>query len=185
MRTQTLEDWHTGVRLMHIAHSRAASSHVRLNRALGVPVVIVTTVVGTTVFASLGNVPNTAVTIVVGVFSVAAAILSSLQTFLNHSGSAERHNAAAIKYGMLRRELEQFLDDTDDSRQILKEFMASFRARWDQVDQESPALSERIHESALAHLRRSLRDRDQRLGTKSVESLERLRESPAGKLRRA
>lgn len=176
MRTQTLEDWHTGIRLMHIAHSRAAASHVRLNRALGVPVVIVTTLVGTTVFASLANMPNTAITIIVGLFSVAAAILSSLQTFLNHSGSAERHNTAAIKYGMLRRELEQFLDDPDDSREVIREFMAKFRARWDQVDQESPPLSERIHESALAHLRRSLRERDQRLGTKSAESLQRIRE---------
>jgi len=176
MRTPTLEGWHTGIRLMHIAHSRAASRSTRLHRALGIPVVIVTTVVGTTVFSSLGNEPNVAMTIVVGCLSIAAAVLSSLQTFLNYSGAAERHNTAGIKYGMLRRELEQFLDDTDDSKEVLKEFMENFRARWDQIDQESPPVTERVHDEAYAHLRRSLKDRDTRLGTKSIEALERARE---------
>jgi hypothetical protein len=129
-----------------------------MHRALGIPVVIVTTVVGTTVFSSLGQEPHVAVVIITGLLSVAAAILSSLQTFLSYSANAERHKAAAVKYGMLRRELEQFLDDTDQSPQVLREFSQNFRTRWDQVDQESPPAPEKIHDVALEQLRRSLND---------------------------
>jgi len=157
MRTKTLEGWLRGIRLSHIAQSRAASRNLRMHRVLGIPVVILTTFVGTAVFASVGKTPqHPAVPIVTGVLSVLAAILSSLQTFLGHSSNAERHKSAAVKYGMLRRELEQFLEDSDESSQILKEFMENFRARWDQVDQESLVVSEKIHDEAVRILERNL-----------------------------
>jgi hypothetical protein len=45
--------------------------------------------------------------IVVGLASVAAALLASLQTFLGYSERAEKHRIAGAKYGALGRELEQ------------------------------------------------------------------------------
>ena len=45
--------------------------------------------------------------IVVGLASVAAAWLASLQTFLGYSERAEKHRIAGAKYGALGRELEQ------------------------------------------------------------------------------
>jgi hypothetical protein len=170
MRTKTLEGWHTGIRLSHIAQSKAAAQHTRMHRVLGIPVVIATTVVGTTVFATLGQQQHIAVVVTTGLLSVAAAVLSSLQTFLSYSASAERHKFAAVKYGMLRRELEQFLEDRDDSQEVLKEFMSNFRARWDQVDQESPPVAEHVHDMALKSLERYLIDEERRGGSRPAEA---------------
>jgi hypothetical protein len=158
MRTKNLESWLVGVRLSHLGHFSAAAHNSRMHRALGIPVVIVTTAVGTTVFSTMGQSPHIALTVVTGLLSLTAAILSSLQTFLSYSANAERHKFAAIKYGMLRRELEQFLDDPDESANILREFSQNFRVRWDAVDQESPPIPEQIHQNALAKLRRSFDD---------------------------
>lgn len=156
-----------GVRLAHICHSRAASHNTRMHRALGIPVVIVTTVVGTTVFSTMGKSPHVALIIVTGLLSLSAAILSSLQTFLSYSANAERHKFAAVKYGMLRRELEQFLDDPDESAQVLKEFSENFRVRWDAVDQESPPIPENIHREATAQLKRSIEEERMRAANPS------------------
>lgn len=168
MRTKVIEDWHVGIRLSHMAHSMAAAENTRLHRFLGIPVVITTTVVGTTVFAGLGEVPHIAVSIVTGLLSVAAAILASLQTFLSYSASAERHKVASVTYGMLRREIEQFLEDRDESKEVLKEFMESFRNRWDQLDQESPPLLEATHDRAFAELKRRLADEHLKSGAQQV-----------------
>jgi len=42
----------------------------------------------------------------VGLVSVTAAVLSSLQTFFNHSDRAEKHRASAARFGAVRRKLE-------------------------------------------------------------------------------
>lgn len=159
MRTKIVEEWHVGIRLSHMAHSMAAAENTRMHRFLGIPVVITSTVVGTTVFATLGQQPQIAISIVVGLLSVAAAILSSLQTFLSYSASAERHKIASVKYGMLRRELEQFINDPDESRLVLKEFMENFRTRWDQLDHESPPLNEATHNRAYLQLQKRIEQR--------------------------
>ena len=159
MRTTILEEWHVGIRLSHMAHSMAAAENNRMHRYLGIPVVITSTIVGTTVFASLGQQPHVAVSIVVGLLSVGAAILSSLQTFLSCSASAERHKIASVKYGMLRRELEQFINDPDESNIILKEFMENFRIRWDQLDHESPPINETIYNRAYSQLQKRVEQR--------------------------
>lgn len=160
MKNKTLEQWLNGVRISHMAHNRAAAHNTKMHKALGIPVVIVTTAVGTSVFSSLGQQEqNTALIIVTGLMSLTAAVLSTLQTFLGYSTNAERHKISAVKYGMLRRELEQFLEDPEESKTVLKEFTESFRIRWDAVDQESIPVPEKIHEQALAQIKR-LNDSD-------------------------
>jgi hypothetical protein len=66
----------------------------RLNYLLGVPVVVLTTFVGTSVFATLQEDVNTSLRILVGAVSVFAAVLASLQTFLRYPERAEKHRIA-------------------------------------------------------------------------------------------
>ncbi|GEP61953.1 SLATT domain-containing protein [Reyranella soli] len=65
------------------AHAMNADKLERWHYWLGVPVVILTTIVGTTAFASLSDLGNTRVLIAVGTgaLSVSAAVLAALQTF--------------------------------------------------------------------------------------------------------
>lgn len=153
-----LEGWLKGIRLFHIAHSKAATHNARMHRALGVPVVIVTTTVGTTVFASMGKSPHIALVVFTSAFSLIASVLSGLQTFLNYSRQSERHKLAATKYGMLRRELEEMLCNARKDHVLPQTFLKNFRTRWDQVDQESPEISERIHAVSSKQLERCLEE---------------------------
>lgn len=155
MKNKTLDQWLNGIRISHISHNRAAAHYTRMHKAFGIPVVIVTTAVGTTVFSSVGqHEQNVALTIITGLMSLAAAVLSTLQTFLGYSANAERHKISAAKYGMLRRELELFIEDPDVTKEAFKEFTQSFRIRWDAVDQESLPIPEQIHEKSLSQIKR-------------------------------
>ncbi|MBB6600329.1 SLATT domain-containing protein [Luteimonas sp. MC1825] len=156
---ELFEKWLKGVRLAHIAHSKAAANDARRHKAFGIPVVIVTTIVGTAVFSSLGEPPERGWTIVAGVLSVAAAILSGLQTFLGYAASAERHRVSALKYGTLRRELEQFLEDPPQIPGALTQFADEFRSRWDAVDELAPPLPQKMYRKAEQQLENSLQRR--------------------------
>lgn len=103
---QILEEWYKRVSVTQLAHYRSASHFGRRNYWLGIPSVILATVVGTTVFATLAKTPDVLTQIAVGIASVTAAVLTSLQTFLGYSERSEKHRLAGAKYGALGREME-------------------------------------------------------------------------------
>src|SRR5207248_2656116 len=87
-------------------HARRARQLYRMHIALGVPVVILSTIVGTSVFASLGQRVAPWAQITVGLVSVLATVLAALQTFLRFSDQAEQNRTASVGYATLRRDIE-------------------------------------------------------------------------------
>jgi len=142
-----IEQWYNGIRIFHIAHHLAASHYSRMHLMLGIPVVILTTVVGATVFSTLEVGTHIIIKVIIGIFSVAAAIISALQTFLKYSELAEKHKNAAAKYGALRRELDEIkltINNISDFKEVSKDF----RSRWDCVVSETPTIPQNIHDKA-------------------------------------
>jgi hypothetical protein len=84
--------WHFRVRRVQFGHYNAARLFSSRHLWLGLPAIILSTAVGTTVFASLQKSVDTTdvawLRILVGLVSVAAALLVSLQTFLRPSEAA-------------------------------------------------------------------------------------------------
>jgi hypothetical protein len=136
-----LTDWHRRVRESQFAHYEASKQLARANFAFGIPVVILSTFVGTSVFATLGKDSHTEFRIAVGCVSVLAAVLSSLQTFLRFSERAEKHRAVGVRYGAIRREIELLQTSTQpyDSKRI-----DAVREKIDSISTEAPELSQRI-----------------------------------------
>src|SRR2546428_6350802 len=64
-------------------HDEAARVYDRLRYLVGGPTIVLSAVVGTSVFASVAQSPGPTVAIAVGVFSVTATVLAALQTFLD------------------------------------------------------------------------------------------------------
>lgn len=89
------KQWYNGVRIAHVAHIEAAKVFERRHIFLGVPVVILTTAVGTTVFAGIAESSTPIIKISVGIVSVIVAVLAGLQTFLRFSETAEKHRMAS------------------------------------------------------------------------------------------
>src|SRR2546425_13074944 len=79
------------------AHYAMAESAKARHNKLGIPVTVATTVVGTTIFATLTSPTQSLwLQILAGLLSLAAAVLAALQTFFNYSEVAVQHKSAAV-----------------------------------------------------------------------------------------
>jgi hypothetical protein len=147
-----LDQWHTGVRILHHAHARAAVSFERRGRFLGVPVIILTTAVGTSIFAGAESSPT--LKIIAGLLSLGAAVLSALQTTLKYSEVASQHKAAAQKYGKLRREIEVHeVSLQTETQASLTALLEKLQDEWDTLDDQSPTIPQGIYDKSAAIVR--------------------------------
>ncbi len=113
---------------------------------LGVPVVVLTTFIGTSVFATLQDDIDASLKIFVGVISVTAAVLASLQTFLRFGERAEKHRVAGESWAALRREIDEMLALHPTylaARGDPKNYLDDLRKRMDDTAALSPALGDR------------------------------------------
>ena len=102
-------------------------------------IIIITTLIGTSVFASL-----TAETIgpyekiVVGMLSVVAAVLASLQTFFNYTEKSEKHRTAAARFGTVRRKFEAIYAQRSQAYDENK--VSALREELDRLAEDLPAV---------------------------------------------
>lgn len=142
---QILDDWYERVAVTQRAHYLSSDHFGGRKYWLGIPTIVLSTLVGTSVFATVQQQPETWVQIAVGLASVASALLASLQTFLGYTERAERHRVAGAKYGALGRELEQLRAGAMDPS---PEEISAVRKRLDELAVESPNNPQSTYRSA-------------------------------------
>jgi hypothetical protein len=152
MQKKIAEEWAKGLRLSQVCHLRAAALNKKRNKKIGIPVVVLSTIVGTSIFATLENNPEIWIKAIVGVMSITAAVLSALQSFLKHAETADRHAVAATKYGELRRKIEGIMPQLPMDKNEWKQFEGRFRKSWRGIDSTVPTYSQVIHDAALEHI---------------------------------
>ena len=140
-KDELLGDWYRRIRYAQFAHYESAKLFDRINYWLGIPVVVLSTLVGTSVFANIGRLADPRLQILIGLVSVAAATLASLQTFFRFAEKAEKHRTAAAKYGALRREVEETLALQTHTA---PETIVALRQRIDRLAEEAPQIPPRI-----------------------------------------
>ena len=101
--------WLRNAKRVQKGHYAAANHFTRLNHWFGIPAVIISSLVGTGVFVSIGDDVSTIWKIIAGMMSVFAAVLAALQTWLSYQDRAARHHSSAKAYGSIKREIEQIL----------------------------------------------------------------------------
>lgn len=107
---------------------------------MGVPVISITAIVGTSAFASVvADLVPTWARVVAGGASVLAAVLASLQTFFKFSERAERHKTFAAKYGAVRRELEALHASGRATAET--ELLNTLREKLDRLAEDAPAVA--------------------------------------------
>lgn len=140
-----LEDWRTRAWAAQIGHYRVASRLRSYNLWLGLPVVIFTTAVGTSLFATLNQDRiDTWLRVVVGCISVLAAIFAGIQTFLNFAQRADQHIVAADWYASIRRKIEQQVNTPRNGRSAPKRFLDEVRQDMNNVGSQSPEIGDRV-----------------------------------------
>ena len=91
-------------------HYDMAEKYKKIHRAFGTIVVIITTVVGTSIFTSLsGSTTSQLVEVTTAILSVAAVVLAALQTFLGFADLQAEHKTAGVGYAQVRRDLEMLV----------------------------------------------------------------------------
>jgi hypothetical protein len=139
---QLLQDWRNRVYAAQAAYYQEAERLRRRQYQLGIPTVIVSSLVGTAVFADLDKV--TTLRWVVGSVSILAAVLASLQTFLKFGENATLHGVAADWFAAIRREIEEILALPVDLRGNPKACLDAIRQEINKAGQKSPELRETL-----------------------------------------
>ena len=150
-----LEQWMGGLDIAQSANYRTATHYEKRQYQIGLPTVVLTTLVGTSVFTSLtnagaGGVTGKLMAGAVATMSMLAAILSAVQTFFGYAVRAERHRSAAVQFGILKRKIERLLNFPVD-RQELNRRVADLVDRWDALTKGSPAVPEKIWSETCAY----------------------------------
>jgi hypothetical protein len=125
-------------------HAEAARRYARGQYALGIPSLVVSTVVGTSVFAALSSkeVPP----LWVGLLSILAAVLAALQTFMDFGGRSDKHRDAAVKYKSSIRLLEESIVQQKHEEGLTKDEVAALRVMLDSLEESAPVVMQRVYD---------------------------------------
>lgn len=147
-----LADWHRRAWASQSAHYSMATRLRRRNVWLGLPVVILSTVVGTSVFATLSRDTATpdSLKVVVGSLSVLAAILAALQTFLRFAARGEQHTLAADWYAAVRREMEEIMATPHAQREKPVPTLDRLRKEMNKIGSQAPMVGEKAWADAAS-----------------------------------
>jgi hypothetical protein len=147
-QTELLLRWLTNCRRSQIANYTAAKNYLRGNYYLGVPAVLFSAIVGTSVFAALGTSVEKPLQILVGIVSVLAAVLGALQTFLRWGELASKCRATAAEYGGIKRQIEQLLVSAHSGTTIADDAVSHIREQMDTLARDAPDLPAKIWDEA-------------------------------------
>jgi len=150
-----IEEWRAGIRIIHIAHTRAAADYAMRERLLGLGVTVITAVTGSTVFGAAGTSANRTVLFIAGGFTILAAVVAAAHTFLGLGALAAGHAAAAKEYGVLRKEFEAKLACAN--RDDLCALLEAMRTRWNEIEAKYSFVSQKRYAEAQRVVARSLK----------------------------
>lgn len=151
-QTELLKHWHRHTSAAQHAHYLLAARLRRANLWIGIPAVVVSAVVGTSLFATLADtegtlIVSTGLRVAIGSLSVIAAVLAAVQTFLGFAKRAEQHVQAADWYAAIRRKIEETLtfrpEDRGDPRKVLDDV----RSEMNKASQTYPEIGEDVWHS--------------------------------------
>jgi len=141
-----LEGWRLRAWASQVAHYQVAGRMRIWHRLVGLPTVILTTVIGTSIFATLSE--NTVKIgfwprFIVGAVAIGAAVFSGIQTFFGFAQRADLHVLAADWYASIRRNIEQIKGTPREFRQPPNETLTTIRKEMNQVGSQFPEIGQR------------------------------------------
>jgi hypothetical protein len=125
-------------------HDVAARLYAKGQYALGIPSLVVSTIVGTSVFAALSSKEVPALW--VGILSIAAAVLAALQTFMDFGGRSDKHRSAGVKYKAAIRLIEQNKVRLAQGTAPSSEEVDSMRTLLDTLEDAAPVVMPKIYD---------------------------------------
>jgi len=137
-----LKEWRANAARANLAHILAQKSWRKGHLWIGIPVVVLSGLVGTSVFAALDQ-ANLYLRIATSFCSVSAAILAALQTFLDPPTRAQMHHQSSAGYAAAKRRIEQFAALDLPPAPELKSELDSIREQLDKLAADAPVVADR------------------------------------------
>ncbi|SAK77918.1 hypothetical protein AWB81_03774 [Caballeronia arationis] len=148
---ELLLKWIRRARESQASHYDMADRLHRRGRWLGIAVITITSLIGTSAFLSLvATAVSSFLRAVVGLTSIVAAVLAALQTFLRYEERAEQHRAAGARYGAVRRKLEAIHAGDADARD--GHYLTSIREELDRLAEDVPNVPTAYFQRSCANL---------------------------------
>jgi hypothetical protein len=148
-----LRHWRFRVHRVQRGHYLAGRRYDRFHFLLGIPAVCLTAIVGSAVFSSLAAEKQTVYgTIVIGLLSITALVLTALQTFLKYSELAERHKIAGARFADLKHQIEMIAVFQTADKDAIRSKLEAVEQLWTKVREESPNLPAGIWSSVEKEL---------------------------------
>lgn len=139
-----LAEWGDRAAAAKCAHYELVDRYRKRYTRLGVPVVVLSSIVGTSLFATLSEEAiSEKFRFGAASISVLAAVFAALQTFLRYGERAERHMVAADWYAGLHRRARQVLALPPDDRPDMVKCLDEMRRELARVGQQSPEIGEK------------------------------------------
>ena len=138
---KVIDSWHERSSKVQDAHYEAGNMYERRFLQLGIPVIVLSAVIGgTEVIVPVGLVDSSLAKNISGVISLVVAILAGLQTFLKLSQRSERHRMAGARYGDVRRSLETINIVCSQSDDDAMDKLEEIKTKMDSLAIESPEI---------------------------------------------
>ena len=129
-----LQEWEIRLGTAQTGHYIVCERYRRLHNVIGLSLVCLSTFVGAFIFF-----PETDSYVSTGlkVAGVLVAILAAIQTFIRPLDMCELHRIKAIKYGVLKRQVEVFTCMPDFESKF-PQFSTELMTGWNAVSEDSP-----------------------------------------------
>ena len=147
-----VQEWFRRARQNQRIHYQCADHFASRNKYLGIPAIVISTAVGSAVFASIEHEASGTTKLALGLFSILAAVLASLQTFLSYSERAERHRVTSARYASVRRELELLAALADLSSPDMTNRLAAIQQSLDACAEGAPHVPQRLSGQVVKEL---------------------------------
>ncbi|MEU1208872.1 SLATT domain-containing protein [Nocardia sp. NPDC005825] len=138
---------HRMARAQQLAANRAGSLH----NAIGIPLVVLSAVVGASILSTRGQDAGDRVVLVAGLVSMLATVLAALQTFLGSADKQKQHGIAAAAFNSTKREFDVLslhirlvVPDPDEALQQLRILIEKFSS----LLEDCPSVTDRFYDRA-------------------------------------
>ena len=148
-----LRKWLDRARRSQHSHHEQGKFLKRVNYWFAIPIIVITTTLGTSAFATLSQDVSPSMRLWFGGLSILAAVLAAIQTRLNFISRSETHKSLGAKYGNVRRQIEETLVLSPTLRGDPRTVLSEIRGKLDSLGSEGDAVHPRIFTRTVSKLR--------------------------------
>jgi hypothetical protein len=142
---EVIRGWLIHARKSWKKHEEAARRLESQYRRVGVASVVLSAVVGTSLFASLEASYEPWIRIIAGILSLSAAVLASLMTFHRYEERVEKHRTAAVSYKRALRRLEKLHMKLSAGSTLDQESRNEIEQELDEIEKFAPVVPDDIN----------------------------------------